>query len=382
MIANLKYKIRKTINSLGYDVYKYDSQYLPPRRYVNNERSTLDAINFHRWFIKKAEILRAGLESERGPTDPRLIKCSDEYATDVLGWVGYSPYLRLFAATAGEFREGWMPPNYYGEVVDPVLKGAYGATDALNALAPRILQCDVIPDLAYYINGNFYTRAFSYIKPDDLKDYLFQKTEKVVFKLDNSVRGLGVYVFDWHSFDVGELSKLNNGVIQDYIDQHEKLARFTPKSVATIRFTTAGNGKDYSVRAVHLRLSLGSDTHVRSANQVRIPVDVSSGKLRDRGYMPDWTTTERHPNSGIAFAGESIPQFAKCIEAALALQKTVPFVHCIGWDLTVDNNGAVKLIEWNNNNSIDFSEAVQGPCFADLGWESLWKTDRFREIPK
>jgi hypothetical protein len=31
-------------------------------------------------------------------------------------------------------------------------------------------------------------------------------------------------------------------------------------------------------------------------------------------------------------------------------------------------------MEWNGTyNDIKFSEATQGPCFADLGWERLWK---------
>jgi hypothetical protein len=52
----------------------------------------------------------------------------------------------------------------------------------------------------------------------------------------------------------------------------------------------------------------------------------------------------------------------------------VPFTSIIGWDVAVDENHNVKVMEWNgDHNDIKFSEATQGPCFSDLGWEELWK---------
>jgi hypothetical protein len=31
-------------------------------------------------------------------------------------------------------------------------------------------------------------------------------------------------------------------------------------------------------------------------------------------------------------------------------------------------------MEWNGwHNDIKFSEAADGPCFADLGWQNLWR---------
>jgi hypothetical protein len=50
----------------------------------------------------------------------------------------------------------------------------------------------------------------------------------------------------------------------------------------------------------------------------------------------------------------------------------MPFVRCIGWDLTVDDQGAVQILEWNGGHTgIKITEATQGPCFADLNWHLL-----------
>jgi hypothetical protein len=44
------------------------------------------------------------------------------------------------------------------------------------------------------------------------------------------------------------------------------------------------------------------------------------------------------------------------------------------WDLCIDGDGAVRVLEWNGgHNDITFSEATQGPCFADLDRETLWR---------
>jgi hypothetical protein len=50
----------------------------------------------------------------------------------------------------------------------------------------------------------------------------------------------------------------------------------------------------------------------------------------------------------------------------------VPYARCVGWDLTVDSDEQVMVMEWNaEHNDVKFSEATQGPCFADLDWQRL-----------
>jgi hypothetical protein len=54
----------------------------------------------------------------------------------------------------------------------------------------------------------------------------------------------------------------------------------------------------------------------------------------------------------------------------------VPFISCIGWDVILDNNNKIQLIEWNSgHNGVKFAEAMIGPCFKDMGWEKLPKNN-------
>ena len=107
---------------------------------------------------------------------------------------------------------------------------------------------------------------------------------------------------------------------------------------------------------------------------MRVPVDLQSGALDAQGYLPTWLTIDRHPDTHVAFAKKIIPCFGSCLSTVLELHKLMPYARCIGWDLIVDKQQSIKVMEWNgNHNDIKFSEATQGPCFSDLGWEKIWR---------
>ena len=150
---------------------------------------------------------------------------------------------------------------------------------------------------------------------------------------------------------------------------------FAKDSVATIRITTAYNHYgEVSVRACFLRFGSENDTHVQAKSCIRVPIDRKTGAFNDIGYTPEWIETLTHPTSELRFAGKAIPNFRGCIDTVKKMHKKVPYARCIGWDIAVDHEEKVQIIEWNaEHNDIRFSEATQGPCFVDLGWEQLTK---------
>ena len=153
------------------------------------------------------------------------------------------------------------------------------------------------------------------IPAHELESVAFAQCDRVVFKLDGSRQGNGVYVFDRGNFDRETIKSLGNGVIQKFITQHRVFNAFASKPVATLRLT---------------------------------------------------------PDSGVRFSGVKIPAFAQCVATVLDLHQRIPFARCIGWDVTVDADENVQVMEWNGeHNDVKFSEATQGPCFSDLKWERL-----------
>ena len=330
---------------------------------------------YHLRHRKQAEAALKGLESVKGKTDPKLIELSDEYARDVLGRSLYAPWLYVYSAVAGDFREGWIPDNYYGIVVIPAIQGLYEELSPLKASTSQLFQRNVFPDVAYYVNGLFLTKNCTAINESDVKDVLFRKGEVVVYKLEDSAQGKGIFFLDKNSFDTKKVQELGNGVFQDHIDQHQFFKEYMPSSVATLRITTiVDDAGSASVRACYLRIGRSADTHVKSSSNIRISVDPKTGELDTLGYLTTWIPIDKHPDTDIAFAGKRIPKFNECISLALELQRLIPFVRCVGWDVVVDRDNNVKVMEWNSgHNDIKFSEATQGPCFSNLGWQDLWQ---------
>lgn len=304
-----------------------------------------------------------------------MIKLSNEYAQDVLGWQGYAHWLHIYCAIRGEFVEGWIPYNYYTKIVVPKLKGNYGSIAQLKTLNKVLFNSSHFPDIMYFTNQLWFDRNYLVISKKLLLEEI-KKYDKVIFKADNSSQGRAISVYNVDNFDISLAERAGNGVLQEYINQHSFFAEFMSDNVATIRFTTAIDEKgNVSLRACYLRIGRRADTHVRSKSQIRVSVDPKNGALDSIGYKDNWTETEEHPDTHTKFKNKVIPNFEKCVNTVLDLHKKIPFARIIGWDVITDENNQVKIMEWNGeNNAITFSEATKGPIFKGLGYENLWKS--------
>jgi Sugar-transfer associated ATP-grasp len=336
----------------------------------------------HRSSVREANRFLKNVEDRMGKTPSRDIELSDQYAVDVLGHKHFAPWLYLYSAISGGFKEGWIPDNFYASAVVPFYNGLYRTLAGLKSLNTVLFAGDAFPDIGSFVNGIFIDKAQNLVAPKDVRDLLFRDQDRVVFKLDRSYQGMGIYFFTRDTFTVDEVMSLGNGLFQGFIRQHRLFNHFAENSVATLRITTVfEDDGEASVRACYLRLGSGEDTHVQSHSHVRIPINLQSGAFGDKAYLTSWLTTSVHPTSKAPFAGNFVPAFSRCIATVTDLHKKVPYVRCIGWDIAVDVDENVKVMEWNARHpDIRFSEATQGPCFKDLGWERL-KRRQILDIP-
>lgn len=343
-------------------------------------QSALRPVLIHRYHhdhaIEARRVLR-NIEEAKGSLPRQIVKHCDDYSRDVFGHHCFACWLYVYSAVAGRFKDGWIPDNYYGSIVIPKLKGDYGKVSYLKSLHSTIFSNNCFPDVLSYSNGVFFDTEYRVLRPDSLKGKLFADHDSVIYKLNNSAQGKGIFFFDRESFDLDRIYKLGNGIFQEIIEQHEVFQQFAKESVATLRMTTviADDGTT-SLRACYLRLGTGADTHVQSKSHIRVPIDMKSGAFNNVGFTPKWVEIDCHPTSKVKFQGKLIPAFDECRKLVTTLHKRVPYVRCIGWDVTLDDKERVRIMEWNaSHNDIKFSEATQGPCFSDLHWERLTKTE-------
>lgn len=334
-------------------------------------RKTLE-IEYHRRHRRQALVILKSLEKNLGKLSKKEKLSCDNYAREFFGSIKYAPWLYVYTKNQGQFKHGWIPDNFYGGVVLKEIGSDYGIIARFKSLQQFVLKSEILNDIASRINGHSYTRDLEWIDPSNLKKVLFEFYPRIVFKQDSSLQGIGVHIFDSDTFDINEISKLGNGVFQEYINQHLSLSVFEPGCLATIRITTTCHNGVVKVRGSFLRLGRLGDTHVKATSSIKVPIDISTGRLNTEGFSPKLERSLHHPDSKIPFAGTVIPAFDKAIAYVQELHSKVPFIGCLGWDLAIDRECKIWLLEWNGeHNDIKFMEATQGPMFADLEWESL-----------
>jgi hypothetical protein len=336
---------------------------------------------FHQGHRNQVQGLLAGLEPTKGKLNPKVIKQCDDYAQEVLGDKIYAPWLYVYSAVSGKFKEGWIPDNYYPKVVIPMIQGNYRPLSFMKALHLQLFQEKNPLDLIYYVSGLFLDSNLEVVDKNHVKDILFREDDSAIYKIEKSGRGLGLHWVHKDTFDITKIEAMKDGVFQAPIKQHPCFSEFTPRSVVTLRLTTVieDSGK-CSLRSSRLKMGRGQDDYIKADNYVAVFYNPENGLLDDVGYLPDWTTTDRHPDTHVSFAGKVVPQFEKCTQKVIELHEKIPYVRCIGWDIAVDENEQVQVIEFNaGHNGINISEAVHGPCFADMGWENLWRNQRMTD---
>src|SRR5699024_3469306 len=287
--------------------------------------------NYHRSHKNSAMKALKHIEREKGKTNPMDLKLAKEYAKNVLGSNKYAPWLYVYTAIAGEFKEGWITDNYYGEIVIPKLKGDYKNLGDRNILTNPLLRTTNSVDICYFINQMFWTTDFKAIDEKNIYNLLFKNNEQIVFKIENSSKGKGVYFFNKENFSLINIKKLGNGVFQNYIKQHPFFSKISKSSVATIRITTTCDDKgNLSVNAGFLRVGRNKDTHIKTTTTIRIPINMNDGALFQYGLFPNWETTQYHPDSETIFRNKIIPPSEKCKTEVLKMPSNVPFIRCIG----------------------------------------------------
>ncbi len=304
---------------------------------------------------------------------PQLKKMADDYAIEVLGHKKYAPWLYVYSLVRGEFKEGWIPDNFYGRYVYPALNKELMVLGEFKSFAKIIFKSEDLPDIAYYIDGFFYNRELQLVSLASLKEIINATGDKVFLKKDYSKRGGGIAKLSADEISANYMQTFGNCVIQAAIHQLAFFDEFKTGSVATIRITTVKElGGKIDMRAANIRFGVDKAEWIESSKRIIIAIINKEGELDSYGYDNNWKKYSTHPDTQIPFANRKIPHFKLALETCIKLHAQVPHFGIIGWDVTIDKDEKIKVMEWNTGHSgITFNEATVGPCFIGLNWEQL-----------
>lgn len=298
---------------------------------------------------------------------------AQQYAGDVLGSPHYDRWLLVYTAVRGEFVEGWIPDDYYLAVIAPTLDHGTSRLTLSKTLTSTFLPTEEVPTLAHVVGGILYSPAWQQLDLHDLHAAHGSGDIEVYVKPDGGMQGTGLHRVALSALTWDILRRVGDCTIQRAVTSHPDLHRLTPESVATLRVvTTRIANPDVTTRAAILRLGRADTGWVQSARSVRVAVTDPSGALDRFGYLDTWVRCTEHPDSHLPFGGMVIPAFTSAEEKCCSLHRALPpHFAVVGWDVAIDDTGNPVILECNVGVSVAFQEATLGPCFTDLGWETL-----------
>lgn len=149
--------------------------------------------------------------------------------------------------------------------------------------------------------------------------------------------------------DTELINKLNNYIVESYIELHDDLKRLYPHGVSTLRIVTVcEQGK---IRIILATLLIGAGgLSVSNFHQggLRIQVDIKSGMLHEKGLrvkaQRGWYT--EHPDTGIPFKNFRIPHWDDVVALVVQAHQSFPSIHSVGWDVAISKSGPL-IIEGN-----------------------------------
>ncbi len=177
---------------------------------------------------------------------------------------------------------------------------------------------------------------------------------------------LGKGIYKIHKDDLNNVEQLysqcyrDRYLLEQCIESCAELKELHPQSLNTIRVVTvAGSGKACILSGV-LRTGVGDSVVDNShAGGISAQVNVETGIVETDGANTFGERFITHPDSGIAFKGFRVPKWdavtSSCREAALQTDNPIT-----GWDVVLDKDGNVELVEANYGPDMDMMQTRYG----------------------
>lgn len=297
-------------------------------------------------------------------------------------WGGVWNFIHGFKATTIDFC-GVNKKNYKDFISDFEFhkghpwNGAYSGIIDNKIYLPFLFKDygEYIPDFYYYKDEyGFLSLSNGACKCRiNTKEFLnFLKMEKrLVLKHTYSEVGRGFLLLDYvdsnkyhvNDKDIDEndliylLDSLRDYVVQEYIVQHDAVAKINPSSLNTLRLLLVWNPNlnSFVVGRCFQRFGCNGNVvdNLGSGNGILVYVDPVSGKYCNYGVMnvrgegDIFVENIKHPNSGYLFKGNEVVNYNIIKEQIIKIFNAISFLKFVALDVAITNDG-FKIIETNS----------------------------------
>lgn len=186
-------------------------------------------------------------------------------------------------------------------------------------------------------------------------------------------RGDGVKRIDSSNIEINTFlddliaQKDTHYILDEPLTEIKVLKELHPWSINTLRIVTFYDSKHDQVHYMNARIRIGNKkNNVDNFHYdgIGANIDIATGIITSLGYDTHNNTYITHPITEKQILGLQIPMWKECIQYIEKAVRHIPTVRYIGWDLVIQEDGKLCLIEANDNADHDFQQ---------LHNKGLWK---------
>ena len=306
------------------------------------------------------------------------IKKINSFYRDNFGKTVSFDWHRLYKGYTGKFDARYIPDYIYSGYIEP----RWNKKEYAVALSDKNLQSIVfsqvkdvrIPNTyVKCINGLLMNNNSEQIDFDKAYDILRDSGETIIKKTVDTDSGRDVQLYDLHDgYDLLTKKKLtqilsslsDNYVAQECIKPLPILSQIYSQSINTFRVISYIWNSQFIIAPIGLRIGRnGSKVDNIHAGGIMIAVH-DDGSLEEYALSVTGERFYKHPDTGTVFKDIKFDFIDRIKEAAIALHKRIPELGIISWDLTIDKNGNLVLIESNTwGQAIWLTQSIHGVSF-------------------
>lgn len=198
--------------------------------------------------------------------------------------------------------------------------------------------------------NNYLKRDWLEITKNNEKEFIkfCKKHTKFIAKPTQESCGKGVELIDTEGKDLkkihDELFISKHILIEELVEQNDKLSALHPDSINTLRVVTL---KGMVVTSL---LRIGNNhNHVDNFNHEGLcaPIEIDSGKIIYKAIDKKGNLYENHPLTNKEIVGFKVPKWNEVKKFCEAAALEIPKVGYVGWDVCVTKDNDICFIEAN-----------------------------------
>lgn len=224
------------------------------------------------------------------------------------------------------------------------------------------------------IKSKIYSRDLKEMDFREINMELKEKAYKKIFiKPVDGQGGYGIIIFHLsengkyinNNVELSEtfllnISKENDYIIQEGIDQDESITKIYPSAVNTFRIATENIGGKVRVLCSALRIGKqGNEVDNASQDGIVLGIDYNTGNCNDYACDENDEIFYKHPDTNFVFKNHNINGWDSIVNFTLQCASKLPQFTYLGWDIALTKEGPMA-IETNLEFGLDLYQIALG----------------------